>query len=543
MIVVVRVMRLCRRTGLLIRLACAFGLLGGLLVAIGVVGLVSNSSQSTATGRVSRMMGLTSDVGRARFRTADFNGWQTAYAYDICRGVAGATADTADSRKAFLASAAAFRGDLAAVKAHELTADQSRAVVEAESAFAEFMRVDEQAIGLYRHGGVEARRQADGLVLGQEIKLFEGIAAAMDRLGAQVTQDGTATVAASRQAADTSRAWIWTAIGLGLLLATALAGVLTLSVTGPCERLGVVLQRVRDKDLTARVDAGGHDELARMGEALNGALDSIQEVVMQLAESSNTMASASEELSAVSTKLDEGSVAATEHSEAASAAAEEMSVAITAMSAAAEQLSSSIAEIAQQASGASRVASEAVDEAHATSSAVGDLAVASSEVGQIVATITQIAEQTNLLALNATIEAARAGDAGKGFAVVATEVKELAHETARATDDITAKITHIQATTTRAAQAIERISGTIGGIHEKQTTIAAAVEEQSATTQEIARTVGDITVSADQVAQAMAGMTSLNQETRGGAHVASQSAVELSELATDVRETTHRFRY
>ena len=213
------------------------------------------------------------------------------------------------------------------------------------------------------------------------------------------------------------------------------------------------------------------------------------------------------------------------------------------MSSATEQMTASIAEIAQQASSASEVAGQAVTEAEATSAAVAELDSASAEIGQIVATITQIAEQTNLLALNATIEAARAGDAGKGFAVVATEVKDLAQETAKATEDITAKIDAIQATTERATGAIGRISATIGAIHEKQTTIAAAVEQQSVTTQEITRTVNDVSAGSRHVTDAMSGIVADAEQTDAAAITSRHSAADLARLASMVATMVKQFTY
>jgi methyl-accepting chemotaxis protein len=165
--------------------------------------------------------------------------------------------------------------------------------------------------------------------------------------------------------------------------------------------------------------------------------------------------------------------------------------ALSAVSAAAEEMTTSIREIATNAADAATVANNAVGVAESAKKTVGDLGTSSGEIGQVVKVITSIAQQTNLLALNATIEAARAGEAGKGFAVVANEVKELAKETARATEEISAKIEAIQHDATGAVSAISEIGEIIDHINEIQSSIAAAVEEQTATTNEIARSVGE----------------------------------------------------
>ncbi len=155
----------------------------------------------------------------------------------------------------------------------------------------------------------------------------------------------------------------------------------------------------------------------------------------------------------------------------------------------AEEMSATIKEIAKNASEAARVASEAVKSAATTNATVSKLGDSSVEIGQVIKVITSIAQQTNLLALNATIEAARAGEAGKGFAVVANEVKELAKQTAKATEDISQKINAIQGDTKSAVDAIGNISGIINQINDISNTIATAVEEQSATTNEMSRNV------------------------------------------------------
>jgi methyl-accepting chemotaxis protein len=220
-----------------------------------------------------------------------------------------------------------------------------------------------------------------------------------------------------------------------------------------------------------------------------------------------------------------------------------MTTTVASMSSATEQLSASISEIADQASRASTVAAQGVEAADVTSAALSQLNSASSEISDIVKSITSIAQQTNLLALNATIESARAGEAGKGFAVVATEVKQLATETARATGDVTGKIEAIQATALRVTGAIEEINGIISNVHQRQATIAAAVEEQTAVTREVSKAVHDVADGALLINRSMEGISATASETDRGAGSAHASAVELSQLATQVQGLVASFHH
>ena len=197
-----------------------------------------------------------------------------------------------------------------------------------------------------------------------------------------------------------------------------------------------------------------------------------------------------QELTSVSQQMAANAEETAAQANVASAAAEQVSKNVTTVATGAEEMGASIKEIAKNANEAARVATSAVKVAEKTNATVAKLGESSAEIGNVIKVITSIAQQTNLLALNATIEAARAGEAGKGFAVVANEVKELAKQTAKATEDISRKIEAIQADTKGAVEAIAQIGKIINQINDIQNTIASAVEEQTATTGEISRNVG-----------------------------------------------------
>jgi methyl-accepting chemotaxis protein len=188
------------------------------------------------------------------------------------------------------------------------------------------------------------------------------------------------------------------------------------------------------------------------------------------------------------------------------------------------------------------VASQAVKVAETTNTTIAKLGESSAEIGQVIKVITSIAQQTNLLALNATIEAARAGEAGKGFAVVANEVKELAKETAKATEDIGRKIEAIQTDTQGAVTAIAEISGIINQINDLQNTIASAVEEQSATTNEIGRNIAEASQGSSEIAQNIGGVAQAAKSTAEGASNSQAAAAELARMAVELQKLVGQFK-
>jgi methyl-accepting chemotaxis protein len=296
-------------------------------------------------------------------------------------------------------------------------------------------------------------------------------------------------------------------------------------------------------DLTAPVKVLGDDPLGRMGSGLRELLAALRDAIRQIAEGAQGLASASEELTAVGTQLSAGAEEASAQAGVVSAAGEQVSKNVQTVATGIEEMGASIREIAKSAAEAARVAAQAVQAAASADTTVGKLGQSSAEVGEVVKVITSIAEQTNLLALNATIEAARAGEAGKGFAVVANEVKELAKETARATEDIGRKIQAIRSDAKGAVEALRQIGGVIGKINDIQEAIAGAVEEQTATTAEIGRNVHEAACGSAEIARNVASVAQAAKGTTEGASSTQQAAGQLAQMAAELQRLVSRFRF
>jgi methyl-accepting chemotaxis protein len=256
----------------------------------------------------------------------------------------------------------------------------------------------------------------------------------------------------------------------------------------------------------------------------------------QIVRNARALASASDQVSGVSQQMTASAEETAAQAGVVSAASEQVSKNIETVATATEEMSASIREIAKNANEAARVATSAVRVADTTNATVAKLGESSAEIGKVIKVITSIAQQTNLLALNATIEAARAGEAGKGFAVVANEVKELAKETAKATEDISQKIEAIQADTRGAVSAIEQIGHIINQISDIQNTIASAVEEQTATTNEISRNVAEGAKGSAEIARNITGVAAAAQDTTDGAGKILSAAGELSRMGMELQK-------
>jgi methyl-accepting chemotaxis protein len=336
-----------------------------------------------------------------------------------------------------------------------------------------------------------------------------------------------------------------------LLLLTALVAGALFAVTGwliargvlrPLREVSGVLDGLAAGDLTRTADASGADEMGVMARALNTAIDSVRGTLGAVTGSAGTVSRSATDMAGSTQRIASSSREVSDRAAAAAEAADAINRNISTTAAGGTQMGTSIEEISRNAAEAVRVVNEAVSMATRANAIMMELGESSGEISSVVKLITTIAEQTNLLALNATIEAARAGDAGKGFAVVASEVKDLAQETARATEEIARRVTSIQDGTSGAVTAIGEMTAVIERINEFQTLIAAAVEEQSATTSEMNRNIHEAVTRSGEISETISAIAGSARSSSGDAATSQDAVTQLSSLAEELRGQVSRFR-
>jgi methyl-accepting chemotaxis protein len=420
--------------------------------------------------------------------------------------------------------------------------------LEKDEAFKAAFALDEQGkpLATVGDGSVLAAISPIALQAEPTSGLRDGLAYGIAPIHSGAKIVGAVLVAHSTSAMEgESRQALGTAVVLALLLglvATALAWVASGRIVGAAASIGEVLRRLAEGDLSARPPALGQDEIGDMGRSLTHALEELGKALSGVSSSTGRLATSSSRLGSLGARL---ATTATTTSEQAQSAATEMktvSHGAGTVAAAAEEMGSSVKEIARNAGEAARVAKEAVESAERTSQSIARLDASSREIGSVVKLINAIAEQTNLLALNATIEAARAGDAGKGFAVVANEVKELAKQTSKATEEIGVRVGQIQADSKTTVEAIARIREVIGAVHDHQNAIAGAVEEQSATTREIGSSAQQSADSGARVVSTIDLVAASAQETRAASKETGETAEELKQVAGELSLLVGRFK-
>jgi methyl-accepting chemotaxis protein len=342
-----------------------------------------------------------------------------------------------------------------------------------------------------------------------------------------------------------SRTWIMSVVAVCAIVMIIVTGYyIGKTISDPLHHIANRLKDISEGegDLTKTVEAHGTDEIGEVATYFNQFVAKLRAMITSISENAEHVATASEELSATSHQITANSEETSAQARVVSRAGEHINNNLQTIATGAEEMTATVNEIAKNAQEAARVATEAVATAEATNDTVAKLGASSAEIGKVIEVITSIAQQTNLLALNATIEAARAGEAGKGFAVVANEVKELAKQTAKATEEIGRKITAIQSNTNGAVEAINSIHTVIDKISYISGVIATAVQEQSATTDEMSRNVGEAAKGAGEISQNIAGVAEAAQSTSNSVAESQKAAEHLAEMSHQLRQLVGQFK-
>ncbi|MFB9450565.1 methyl-accepting chemotaxis protein [Dactylosporangium vinaceum] len=353
----------------------------------------------------------------------------------------------------------------------------------------------------------------------------------------------TATAQTNGARANRATTTIAIVLAVGVLLSLLLGLRVASRIRQAVRGVSQVTDGLADGDLTRTSVVVDHDEIGQMATSLNRGITRLRDDVVGLARNATGLRGAADQLNAVAGGVETAARDASSRAGTVATTADTVSSSLHVVSAGAEEMGSSIHEISRSTSEAAQVAAQAVHVAAQTNETVSRLGASSTEIATVVKVITQIAEQTNLLALNATIEAARAGESGKGFAVVASEVKDLAQETAKATEDIVHRVEAIQSDTSRAVEAIGEISGIIERINSIQLTIASSVEEQTATTQEMTRTLNTAAQGAGDIAVTITGVSDATRRTTDSIAETTKAAQLLAATSTELQTLVSRFRY
>ena len=379
--------------------------------------------------------------------------------------------------------------------------------------------------------------------MGADKSLFDAVNAAIAEDIAFNDKGAEAASKASLALYSSGRMWVTGLLVVCVVLGFVLAWWIARLIARPVQEVGEAAKHIAAGDLTGKdLQIKSTDEVGELGRSMNEMQSNVRRMIVAISENAQNVANASEEFSAVSQQISTNSEETSAQAGAVSAATEEVNRNLQTVATATEEMSASIQEIAKNATEAAKVAAQAMKTAVETNAIVSKLGESSAEIGQVIKVITSIAQKTDLLALNATVEAARAGEVGAGFAVVANEVKELAKQTATATEDISKKIATIQVDAKGAVEAIKTISGIIDQVNQISSTIATAVEEQSATTSEMSRNLTEAAKGSGEVAQNIHGVAEAAQNTSHGATDSQKAAQSLAQMSTQLRELVGQFK-
>lgn len=520
-----------RKLSLKMKLGVGFGTLLVIVAVVGGIGYYSSYRFSYATDQIvssAQQQDLSNAmVASLEMQTTGVRGFLLAGKEDLLK-------HDEEGHGEFTAAADKLEPLLALEREKKLFADIRRE-------FGEWRAISDRAIQRRREGN--SKEAVDLVFSDQTTQIRTELRANIAELDTLIDKSFQEARDESAATESRTRSLIVICALLGVVFGVITAVLLVRSITQGVARMLVLIQEIAANNLGADdLKIESDDEIGKAGVALNSMKNNLRDMIQSIASTAEHVASASEELSSTSHQITANSEETSTQAQVVSSASEQVNRNLQTVATGSEEMSASIKEIAKNAHESAKVATGAVRVAQETNNIVGKLGDSSVEIGQVIKVITSIAQQTNLLALNATIEAARAGEAGKGFAVVASEVKELAKQTAKATEDISRKIEAIQGDTKGAVSAIGQIGEVITQVNDISNTIATAVEEQNATTNEMARNVSEAASGASEIAKNIAGVATAAQSTAQGAGDSAKAAESMAEMSTKLRELVSQFK-